>query len=249
VALPLLPGDRYVLRESGRNETVGGGEILDVAPVLPASRARPDRSVARVVAERRWVLADELARLTGEKTAPVLGPWVVDPDALEAARTELHARIADAGPLGLELARLDERARLVLGTLDDITVDGGRVRPAAQQDPLAGHPFVAALEAAPFSPPDPVGVDRAELRELVRHGTVVDLGGVFYASSAVDAAARLCARLLVDRPEGFTVAEFRDAAGSSRKHTLPLLARMDETGVTRRRGDYRIAGPRLPAPG
>jgi selenocysteine-specific elongation factor len=248
VALPLLPGDRYVLRESGRNETVGGGEILDVAPVLPASRARPDRSVARVVAERRWVLADELARLTGEKTAPVLGPWVVDPDALEAARTELHARIADAGPLGLELARLDERARLVLGTLDDITVDGGRVRPAAQRDPLAGHPFVAALEAAPFSPPDPVGVDRAELRELVRHGTVVDLGGVFYAASAVDAAARLCARLLVGRPEGFTVAEFRDAAGSSRKHTLPILARMDETGVTRRRGDYRIAGPRLPAP-
>ncbi|MBO0730563.1 MAG: selenocysteine-specific translation elongation factor, partial [Acidimicrobiaceae bacterium] len=31
--LPLLPGDRYVLRESGRSETVGGGEILDVAPV------------------------------------------------------------------------------------------------------------------------------------------------------------------------------------------------------------------------
>ena len=48
VALPLVPGDRYVLRESGRNETVGGGEILDVAPVLPASRAKPDRSVARV---------------------------------------------------------------------------------------------------------------------------------------------------------------------------------------------------------
>ncbi len=55
--------------------------------------------------------------------------------------------------------------------------------------------------------------------------------------------------VLVDRPEGFTVAEFRDAAASSRKHTLPLLARLDETGVTRRRGDYRIAGPRLPSAG
>jgi len=249
LALPLSPGDRFVLRETGRNETVGSGKILDVSPVLPASRATPDRSVARVVAERRGVLADELLRLTGEKTPPVLGPWVVDPAALETARTELRARIDDAGPLGLELARLDDRARLVLGTLDDITVDGGRVRPAAQQDPLAGHPFVAALEAAPFSPPDPLGVDRAELRELVRHGAVVDLGGVFYAASAVGAAARLCARLLADRPDGFTVAEFRDAAGSSRKHTLPLLARMDETGVTRRRGDYRIAGPRLPASG
>lgn len=249
VALPLLPGDRFVLRESGRNETIGGGEILDVAPVLPASRARPDRSVVRVVAERGWVLAEELLRLTGEKVAPVLGPWVVDPELLDTTRAELRQRIAGAGPLGLELARLDERARLVLGTLDDVTVDGGRVRPEAQRDPLEGHPFVAALEAAPFSPPDPVGVDRAELRELVRHGRVVDLGGVFYAASALDAAARLCARLLVDRPDGFTVAEFRDAAASSRKHTLPLLARLDETGVTRRRGDYRIAGPRLPAAG
>ena len=50
-----LPGDRYVLRESGRSETVGGGEVLDVAPVLPASKARPDRSVDRVIAERGWI--------------------------------------------------------------------------------------------------------------------------------------------------------------------------------------------------
>src|SRR5207237_6577770 len=57
-ALPLLPGDRYVLRESGRGETVGGGEILDVAPVLPASRAAPSRDVGRVVAERGRVDRD-----------------------------------------------------------------------------------------------------------------------------------------------------------------------------------------------
>ena len=31
-ALPLLPGDRFVLRESGRDETVGGGEVLDIDP-------------------------------------------------------------------------------------------------------------------------------------------------------------------------------------------------------------------------
>ena len=60
VELPLLPGDRFVVRESGRAETVGGGEVLDVAPVLPASRAAPTLSVDRVVAERGWVDADEL---------------------------------------------------------------------------------------------------------------------------------------------------------------------------------------------
>src|SRR5205823_5627639 len=39
--LPLLPGDRFVLRDSGRSETVGGGEVLDVDPVLTAAIARP----------------------------------------------------------------------------------------------------------------------------------------------------------------------------------------------------------------
>ena len=57
--LPLLPGDRFVLRESGRAETVGGGEVLDVDPTERASRARPDRSVDRVVRERGWVPVDE----------------------------------------------------------------------------------------------------------------------------------------------------------------------------------------------
>lgn len=246
VALPLLPGDRYVLRESGRNETVGGGEILDVAPVLPASRAKPDRSVERVVAEQGWIDASELRLLVGETVPPTLGAYVVDPVVLEEARTALRTSIEHAGPLGLELARLDERARLVLSTLDAITIDGGRIRPASVVDPLLDHPYVAALEAAPFTPPEPLGVDRAELRELVRHGKVVDIGGVFYAATALVAAAELCAVLLRAQPDGFTVAEFRDAAGSSRKHTLPVLGRLDETGVTRRRGDVRIGGPRLP---
>src|SRR5690606_13457122 len=76
--IPLLPGDRYVLREAGRDETVGGGEILDVAPVLPASKATPDRRWERVVDERGWVTVDELERLTGHRLDGVVGQWVVN---------------------------------------------------------------------------------------------------------------------------------------------------------------------------
>src|SRR6202030_1994459 len=97
VALPLLPGDRFVLRESGRSETVGGGEILDVDPVLPASRARPDRSVERVVAERGWIEVDQLARLTAVRRPPdVGGRWVVDPDLLAATRRRLLETVTAA---------------------------------------------------------------------------------------------------------------------------------------------------------
>jgi selenocysteine-specific elongation factor len=69
--------------------------------------------------------------------------------------------------------------------------------------------------------------------------------GNWYAPSAVDAAAQIVAGLLDDKPEGVTVAEVRDALGTTRKHALPLLALLDGRGATRRRGDVRIAGPRL----
>ena len=114
-------------------------------------------------------------------------------------------------------------------------------------DPLAGHPFVTALEAALFAPPDPTGVDRGELHELVRRGAVVERDGCYFAPTAVTEAAGRMAALLAEHPEGFTVAQARDALGTSRKHALPLLALLDAGGVTRRRGDVRVGGPRLPA--
>ena len=244
--LPLLPGDRFVLRESGRAETVGGGEVLDVDPTERASRARPDRSVDRVVRERGWVPVDELERLTGERREPDLDRWVVDPVVLHRTLEDLRNALADAGPRGLDLVGLGELARAAVVLLDGAGVEAGRLVAAGVADPLADHPFVAALAASPFVPPPPDGVDRGELRELVRRGDVVEVEGIFFASSAVDAAARLAARLLVDHPEGFTVSTFREEAGNTRKHAMPLLARLDATGMTRRRGDLRIAGPRLP---
>ena len=46
--IPLVLGDRFILRESGRNQTVGGGQILDPAPVLKASKAKPDNSIEKL---------------------------------------------------------------------------------------------------------------------------------------------------------------------------------------------------------
>ena len=248
VALPVLPGDRFILRESGRDETVGGGQLLDIDPQRPASRATPDRSVERMVAERGWVTASQLRKLTGVDTPPVVGDWVVDPEQLETRRAEVLAEVEGAGALGLDIATLDDRDRAVLTLLDDVAVENGRAVLGEPDDPLADHPWVAALEAERFSPPSRDGQDPAEVRELVRRGTVVEQDGVFFAASSLAEAAQMLANELAVKPDGLTVAEVRDLLGTSRKFVLPILGWFDRTGMTKRRDDYRIAGPRLPEP-
>ena len=248
VGLPLLPGDRFILRESGRGETLGGGEILDVDPIVAAARAQPDRSLDRVIAERGRVDVDHLLRLTGEHRKADVGNWAVDPAVLKARHTELSEAIAASGPLGLDIAKLDDFGRALLDTIEGVAVDHGHARAIDAVDTLTGHAYIDALEASPFAPPDPEGIDRAELRELVRRGDVVEEGGVYFAASALDAAARVVADLLSRQPAGVTVAEVRDGWGTSRKYAIPLLSYLDNNGITRRRGDLRIGGPRLPPP-
>ncbi len=245
--LPLLPGDRFVLRESGRAETIGGGTVLDIDPVLAASRARPDLSVDRVVAERGWVEAERLALLTGQRREPDVGRWVVSPTVLDEAKARLRAAVDDAGPLGLDIASLDEKDRAVLSLMEEMATEGGRVRPIGHSDPFENHRYTAALEATPFTPPDPeaAGVDRSEVRELVKRGVVVEQDGVFFAASTLVAARSAVAEMLADQPDGVTVAEVRERLETTRKYALPLLAWLDGQGATRRRGDVRIAGPRL----
>ena len=172
---------------------------------------------------------------------------MADPPSVAALRATVEARIADAGPLGLDLVTWTSGNGPWSTSLTASLTEAGRVRAAAAPDPLADHPYLASLDAQPFAPPPPDGVDRSELRELVRRGLVVAQDGVWFSASAVDAAGSLVARLLVDHPEGVTLAQIRDAMGNTRKHVLPLTALLDARGMTRRRDDLRIAGPRLPA--
>src|SRR5918994_704806 len=248
-ALPLVPGDRFVVRDLGRAETIGGGEVLDVDPVLPATRARPDMSIDRVIAERGWVRPDELERLTGERREPTVGSWVVDSARLATARTELAARIEAAPAPGLDVAELEDRDRAVLATLSDVAVSHGRARTAASDatDRLEDHPFLAGLEAAPFSPPSPAefDIDQAEVRQLVRRGRVIERDGLYFAPAAIERAAALVERLCGGHPDGVTVGELREAMGTTRKWAVPLAALLDARGITHRRGDLRVPGPRL----
>lgn len=247
IALPLVVGDRFVLRDFGRGQTIGGGTVLDPDPQLRASVAKPDASAERMIAERGWVEASQLERLTGERPEPVLGDWVAPSELVEALIDDLRDQIERAGPLGLDLAALDERQRLAMDTLEGIVIEAGRARRADAADVLADHPVIAELAASPFSPPAVSGISQRELLALSARGDLVHADGIWFAAAAVAAAAERIARLLRAQPEGVTVAQIREELGTTRKYALPLVGHLDRTGVTRRRGDLRIAGPRLPA--
>lgn len=245
-AVPLLPGDRFVLRESGRDETIGGGEVLDIDPVLRASRAAPDRSIDRLVSEHGWLTIDEIEQLTGEVVDPVIGEWVTSPESLAELTAMIIARVEEAGPTGVDLAAFDDRERAILPTLDEVVVTAGLAQPADAIDPYEDHPVLAELLGGGFMPPSLADVDRNDLRELVRRGHVIQRDGIGFHRDAIEAAGYVAAELLTEHVDGFTVAQFRDATGASRKYVLPLVAELDARGVTRRREDVRIGGPRLP---
>jgi selenocysteine-specific elongation factor len=251
VPLPLAPGDHYILRESGRAETVGGGQILDVDPVLPIAKASPDRSTDRVITERGWTEVDELERLTGQIRPANAGRWVVGDAALAECHATIHQLVDQSGSLGLPVAALDMRQRAVLAGMADLVIRDGFVLPANSvaglDAALEVHPFLAALEAAPFSPPPPDGVARGELRALERRGLVIESNGIWFARTAADKAEQVVAGLLIESPQGVLAGKIRAALSTTRRYALPLLAYLDANGITRRRGDLRIAGPRLSA--
>jgi selenocysteine-specific elongation factor len=86
--------------------------------------------------------------------------------------------------------------------------------------------------------------DAALIRGLVRTGQLVQVSQdlVFPAETMAGIRDLVKQRIAADGP--FTVAEFRDLVGASRKYAVPLLEYLDQTGFTRRQGDVRVLGPK-----
>jgi len=244
--LPLAPGDRLVLRSSGAQATVGGAEVLDVAParrtVDALARARLPVA-ARVFAARPWCTSSEFAMLAGRPAvageAERVSDWLVTPEELSRVR----ARAAEMGRDGWPaITTVAAACRVEVAQLRAAIGDALTASPLDDPD---AQKVLDALDAEPFSPPAPgdAGASPALVRALVRAGALVDLDGVIFTAGALAEARRRIADAVLDRGE-LTVADVRDILGSTRKYVLPIVNRMDAEGVTRRRGDVRIPGPR-----
>jgi selenocysteine-specific elongation factor len=270
-ALPLAPGDRLVIRSSAQQATIAGAQVLDVEPARRTGDA-VDRLAAplgaRVMTTRPWCRPGELGPLAGAGDVDVFaaelvrdghavrcGEWLVAPQALHDIRTRAAAYVRKRGAPGVDLATLAAacdidvpRLRTALADRIELVVERDLVRDASEtsldRDPAA-RALVDALAAKPFMPATPMdlGADPAVVRALLRAGTLVDIDGVVFTAEAVEQARTLIAGAVLERGT-LSIADVRDLLGSTRKYVLPLVMRMDAEGITRRRGDDRIPGPR-----
>jgi selenocysteine-specific elongation factor len=288
--LPLVAGDRVVLREAGRRATVAGGVVAEPAPGTPvrgaaarAQRAERLRSIA-TAADAGARLIGLIDRAGGSRDATealAAAGWPADVPL--PAEMPLPAELVQVGGFLVRRAVLDGWITAVrelgAGTHDRATVassarDVGAPEPVAAvlADHLAdqgvltrtAHGYalpehaaaasdarraradavVAALAAEPFAPPDldevtrTHGLDHRERAALVASGAVVRCGKVAFARSAFAQAAEVL-RALEAAVGPFTASQAREALGTSRRFTIPLLEQLDRTGVTAFDGQLR----------
>lgn len=198
----------------------------------------------RVIQERGWVKRDELEMLTGEAASPTIGDWIVSPLELEFTIDTVQQKIAKSGTLGVELASLSEQERTVVALLPDTQIITGRVLPRAN-DGIANHRYIDEFLLAGCTPPDHKGLDVSIIRQLVQRNIFVNCNGIIFHSHAIVMATTAVKHLLQVHPQGFAVSQFREALQITRKHAVPLIEYLDQQGITRRRGDLRLAGARL----
>ncbi len=267
-ALPLRVGDRAVLRDPG-SRAVWGITVLDPAPPALRRRgagARRALALARTGTEpdlddelrRRGIASAELLRRIGVTVPAGSGDWLVDDGAaalIGARMIDLVTAYDAEHPLepGLAVPALARAlglpspglvADLVPGTL---RLQDGRVTSTARREgmPAEIEQAVRALEAdlssQPFAAPtadrlQELGLHRKAIAVASRAGRVLDLGqGIVLLPDA----EHLAAAWLADLPQPFTTSQARQRLGTSRRVVLPLLARLDRTGLTRRHPDDR----------
>ncbi len=272
--LPLVPGDRFVIRDVGRWETVAGGAVIDPSPPrrLPGGydaelEAREPLAGAALadwlLARDRFISSHRLLLLTGSRSAETPDGFVFAPGALEELTREAKQLVASfhrTQPLapGLPIAELKRRidpdvVDVVLDRSDELVVDGRFVRLATHgtselspPDRATADEALRTLTASGASPPDlaDVGLSQQLARALERSGELVFLTpNIAYPSGVWNEIERRVVSFVVDNDHA-TLAQIRDAIGTTRKFAVPIAEKLDATGVTRRKGDLRELGPR-----
>ena len=253
--------------DTGRKLVVAGGRILDPSPgptrkALYEARSIDPTSGADAIATRLLEVrgVDKAIRLErhtlGGRAAGVeSGDWVLARSELERLTGEALRHVEhdhDQHPLrdGLSIATLagllgvaQEVAETIVELSDaldrtgpDVFVQGRSIEipPEKQAEWERARRELARGLAIPTV--DELDLDPELLHLLVRNEELTRVSEeLIYLPEQIDRLIEI-ARSMSD---AFTVADFRDAAGLSRKYAVPILEWMDREAITVRRGDTR----------
>lgn len=266
--LPLRYGDRFIVRETGRRAVVAGGVVLDPSPPRRGKPLRtsaelaaslsPTEAADALLAIRGTESVERLVAQTGGPPAAELihGDVAMAPreaERLRAIAEDLVDEFHRSSPLrpGMAMATLAAKlgisidlAEWLLSDVSTLEVEGAVVCLRGHASTLSPHQernWEASrqkLEAGNLMPPAlaELALDTETLHELMRRGELVRISQEF--AYLPEAAERL-REAIGSMPDGFTVADFRDAVVVSRKYAVPILEWADEVGLTRRTGDLR----------
>lgn len=261
--------DNLLLRAKGEPQSLvlsyleEGNRPLSRSQLLARTQLAPTELDAALAALEERVLS-----IPGEGE-----PWYYSqgPQLLAKLR-EVLAGWHEANPLRPGIPREEARVRLLpdlgargFSALLTKLLPGSGIVLQGQELALAEHQVVLTPQQAQlrdkllqalgenlYAPPEPAELEKLGpiaplLKLLAQQGQVVLTGGLAFSREAVEGAGAALRHHFQEEGQ-LTLAQFRDILGTSRKYALPLLEYFDGAGLTRRRGDLRLAGPGLKGP-
>ena len=198
---------------------------------------------------RRWLAPAAVQRVTERARRILKEHFQKDRLAESISKAEAVRRILRGR--GAELADVYLgwlAAQKVLAVQGDQVTLPGRSAQLTGEESALSVAVLAAFDRAGIAPPSPGDVARelgakpqildGVIRHLVARGQLVKLpSGLILAAATLTGLRR---DLLATAWDRFTVADFKDRFGLTRKWAIPLLEHLDSTGATRRMGDDRM---------
>lgn len=238
-ALPLRPSDRFLIRETGIDTTIGGGAILDVDPQSRLSLANPDGTIESQLVGRGFLHIDEARRLTSQNLTPRVGHWFAADSVFEQCLHQLEQQL-NAGPI--DVSQLQRYEQAILEQRDDVVIENGIARRRTSDDPLLKHPYVELFRSGGIQTPDKARLDRNVIRQLVQKGVLYEHDNIAFHVDVLVSLRPQLEQLWQQSPDGFTMSQLRETLGITRKHAVPLATCLDKLGLTKRVGDIRVRG-------
>lgn len=266
--LPMKAGDRFIIRDTGRKAVVAGGRVRDPSPGRNRRALRdapridvdgdPDDIATALLDIRGHELLERLAAQSGggrPRGGLIVGDSALQAEEAERLTAQLLSLVSDthrASPLrpGIPLATAAEQLGVTTAIVEAIVEGSDRLSRIGPDVASSGHQTTLTAEqerqwaeaqeklrvdlAVPAE--TDLGLDSEVLNLKLRQGDLVRFGpGLVYLPEQL----KQIEEVLRSLGSGFTVADFRDAAGLSRKYAVPILEWADKEGLTVRRGDVR----------